>query len=41
MSPELIQILKNVDDFKLINLEKINMFSLGMILIQLILLIYE
>ena len=41
MSPELIQMLKNGDDFKWINLEKINIFSLGMILIQLILLIYE
>ena len=41
MSPELIQILKNRYDFRLINLEKANIFSLGMILIQLILLIYE
>ena len=33
MSPELIQVLKNKDKIGLINLEKINIFSLGIILI--------
>ena len=39
MSPELINILENKYDITLINLEMINIFSLGMILIQLILLL--
>ena len=33
MSPELINILKNMDKIIQLNLEKINVFSLGIILI--------
>ena len=39
MSPELIEVLKNRYNFEIISLEKINIFSIGMILIQLILLL--
>jgi len=33
MSPELIKILKNKCNLEMINLEKINIFSIGIILI--------
>ena len=33
MSPELIQALKNKDSYEVINLEKTNIFSIGIILI--------
>ena len=39
MSPELINILQNEHKLIQLNLEKTNVFSLGMILMQLILLI--
>mgnify|MGYP006187641153 CR=1 FL=1 len=39
MSPELINILKNKYKLIQLNLEKTNVFSLGMILIQIVLLI--
>ena len=41
MSPELINIIENKYELIQLSLEKTNVFSLGMILVQLILLIYE